>query len=92
MRARSGVSTTPHADATAALLLRFSLPTMARMDEKREADLLILIEAFQEFRQTGQCTAECGTCGQIIEIESLSQEVWKSSCGCGRFNDTFRGL
>jgi hypothetical protein len=51
-----------------------------------------LLEAFREYADTGQSVAECDDCGSVIQFRQLGDEAWQSSCDCGKYSDTFRGI
>jgi hypothetical protein len=48
--------------------------------------------AFEEYHATGLSSLKCESCGQLVIFEALSEPAWKSSCQCGQYNDTLRGL
>ncbi len=51
-----------------------------------------LLEAFREYMDTEQSTVECDHCGSVIEFRQLGDEASQSSCSCGKYNDTLRGM
>lgn len=51
-----------------------------------------LLDAFEEFCRHGKSTASCEVCGTTLQFHKLSNEAWQSSCSCGKYNDTLRGL
>jgi hypothetical protein len=55
-------------------------------------DLNLYLEALEEFHATGTNTKKCDECEQPIKFEKRTDTVIVSSCSCGKFNDTLRGL
>jgi len=60
-----------------------------------EKSLIIKVsdDAFGEFKRDGKVTTICcHVCGGLLEIRALGPEAWQSSCRCGKYNGTWRGL
>ena len=62
-------------------------------DEEKGKIIRIHNEAFAEFTRDGRVsTIGCDKCSSLIEFTTLSPTAWKSSCSCGRYNCTMKGL
>jgi len=51
-----------------------------------------LLEAQGRFLTTGRSDVHCDRCGDTIQFHRLGDNVEKSSCSCGRYNSTLKGL
>jgi hypothetical protein len=62
-------------------------------DEERNLILKLNDDAFGEFLRDGKVsTVRCHVCGGLIEIRALSASAWESSCPCGKYKGTFKGI
>lgn len=62
-------------------------------EDERNLMIKLSDDAFGEFKRDGRVTTiRCHACGGLLEIMALSPEAWKSSCPCGKYNGTWRGL
>lgn len=57
-----------------------------------KAGIKHLLEAFREFTEQGKSSVLCDQCEGAIEFHRLSDEVWQSSCLCGKYNEILRGI
>lgn len=55
-------------------------------------DIRRFMAAWEEYGRTGASTVACDACGERIAFEELSPTAWKSSCRCGKYSDTLRGM
>ena len=60
--------------------------------ERDKAKVQRLMEAHRVFMETGQNTVTCKQCGSVIAFRKLGEEAEESSCSCGKYNSTLRGL
>jgi hypothetical protein len=57
-----------------------------------ETSLKTLMDAFTSYRDHGQSTMTCESCGSPIEFVKLATEAWQHSCSCGKYDGTMKGL
>ena len=59
-----------------------------------EATVKRMIHAIEEYYKTGKATVKCDECGDIITFQVINKErnCYKTSCSCGKYNDTQRGI
>ena len=96
--ARVLVEIEPKVEATA-LRVKGARGTMGCMNgrengaaDSREISQLAFA-AYEEFARYGAVTTvRCDVCHGLIEVERINESAHRSSCSCGRFNGSVRGL
>ncbi len=62
-------------------------------DDERNLMIKLSDDAFGEFQRDGKVTTiRCHVCGDLLQIRALSSSAWESSCPCGKYNGTWKGL
>lgn len=64
---------------------------MVDRDEMR-AIMAVIFRAIEEQQRDGRVTtARCEVCGALLAVDDRVT-AWVTSCKCGRYNETLRGL
>jgi len=61
-------------------------------DDCKELARKRIIEAFDEYAQTGHCSIRCDQCGEIIKVTKPNETGYKSECPCGKYSTFLKGI
>ncbi len=69
------------------------MPMNKIAEHEKEQMIKLSDDAFGEFLRDGRVmTIFCHVCSGLIEFRALSPTAWQSTCPCGKYNGTWRGL
>jgi hypothetical protein len=51
-----------------------------------------LLEAFGQYTEKGDNSIACDNCGAVIKFHMLGEDSYHSTCSCGKYNETLRGI